>query len=73
MRPPSASDVDHYFSHGFAILPSWLEAGELSVLSDVCDRLLDEPPDDDLGGTAHNIGKGEDRVSGVVPSVYENW
>lgn len=61
MRTPDQDIVDHYFEHGFAVLPKWLDAAEISTLSSVCDRLLSEPPDDDMGGRAHDIGKGQDR------------
>lgn len=61
MRQPDQSTVDHYFAQGYAILPNWLDADALETLSQTCDALLAEPPDDDLGGTAHNIGKGQDR------------
>lgn len=61
MLNPTQQDVDHYFERGYAILPEALSADELAVLSSVCDELLQEPPDDDQGGKAHDIGKGQDR------------
>ena len=61
MKRPDPSDVEQFFSQGYAIVPNALSADELAVLSSVCDRLLQEPPDDDLGGKAHDIGKGHDR------------
>lgn len=61
MRPADQDAVDQYFREGYAILPGWLDAAELAVLSDACDALLSEPPDDDMGGKAHDIGRGMDR------------
>lgn len=61
MRAPSSDTVDHYLSQGYAILPNWLSAADLTMLSAVCDTLLAEPPDDDMGGSGHNIGQGQDR------------
>ncbi|MEM7464722.1 MAG: phytanoyl-CoA dioxygenase family protein, partial [Pseudomonadota bacterium] len=52
---------EHFFEHGYVILPEWLDASEVNVLSEVCDALLAEPPDDDQGGKSHDIGRGEDR------------
>lgn len=61
MRQPDQSSIDQYFAQGFAILPNWLEPLDLKTLSDSCDALLAEPPDDDQSGRGHNIGKGADR------------
>lgn len=61
MQTPDKNTVDHYFRNGYAVLPEWLSADELDVLSRTCDILLEEPADDDKGGTAHNIGRGQDR------------
>jgi len=61
MRPTDDQIVDHYFEHGFAILPAWLDDDETSMLADVCDTLLSEPPDDSMGGQGHDIGRGHDR------------
>lgn len=61
MRTPDASTVEQYFSEGYAILPHCLDPLELEILSDTCDLLLSEPPDDDLAGAGHNIGKGHAR------------
>ena len=61
MKPATPTHIDHYFDQGYAILPAWLDATDLAMLVDICDQLLAEPPDDDKGGTAHNIGQGHDR------------
>lgn len=61
MRQPSDIDVLDYFEQGYTIFPDALEPDELAALSKVCDLLMAEPPDDDMGGTAHDIGKGPDR------------
>jgi hypothetical protein len=47
--------------NGYAILPSILDDDELKTLQEACDTLLAEPPDDDKGGAAQNIGRGHDR------------
>lgn len=61
MRSIDQADIDGYFERGYAILPACLSSEELDMLRTVCDQLLAEPPDDDNGGTAHNIGRGQDR------------
>lgn len=61
MREAAKDLVDHYFDRGYAILPNWLDTRELSMLAKVCDALLQEPTDDDMGGQAHDIGRGQDR------------
>ena len=61
MHIPDGLDAESFLENGYAIFPELLEPKELESLSAICDRLLDEPPDDDLGGTSHNIGRGKDR------------
>ncbi len=61
MRTADDQIVDHYFEHGFAILPEWLDGDETRMLANICDTLLSEPPDDNMGGQAHDIGRGHDR------------
>ncbi|WP_025769244.1 phytanoyl-CoA dioxygenase family protein [Thioalkalivibrio sp. HK1] len=46
---------------GYLVLPDAVEPSALAMLRRICDTLLTEPADDDLGGTAHDIGRGEDR------------
>ncbi len=46
---------------GYLVLPDAVEASSLAMLQGVCETLLKEPADDDLRGTAHDIGRGEDR------------
>ena len=50
-----------YQQQGYLVLPHYLGFTDLELLRDVCDSLLKEPPDDDKGGEAHNIGRGHDR------------
>ena len=57
----SDSQVELFHQQGFLVLPSALSHGEQLVLANTCDQLLAEPPDDDLGGKAHDIGRGQDR------------
>jgi len=61
MRLSDQSAVDRYQHNGYAIFPNLLEDHELAMLRSVCDELLAEPPDDDMGGRAHDIGRGHDR------------
>ena len=61
MHTPPPESVEAFWSQGYAILPQMLRDADLRMLGQVCDTLLAEPPDDDLGGTAHNIGKGQAR------------
>ena len=61
MRTPHDEAIQHYFDHGYVILERLLDQTELQTLSQTCDELLEEPPDDDKGGKAHDIGLGEDR------------
>ncbi len=50
-----------YRANGYVVLRAFLEPGELTVLRDACDTLLNEPPDDDGRGRFHDIGRGHDR------------
>ena len=52
---------DDYRQNGYVVLRNLLADDELALLRKACDRLLEEPPDDDKGGRAHNIGRGHDR------------
>lgn len=61
MKIASEDTAQHYFHNGYAILPEWLAPDELALLSETCDTLLSEPPDDDMGGRGHDIGRGQDR------------
>ncbi|MGI9401064.1 MAG: phytanoyl-CoA dioxygenase family protein [Rhizobiaceae bacterium] len=61
MRKLDNGVIDQFLDHGYAILPEFLDPSEVKTLSDVCDALLEEPPDDDQGGKSHKIGRGEDR------------
>ena len=61
MKALEPQAAQRYRECGYLILPDHLSEPELRNLQAVCDRLLDEPPDDDKGGQAHNIGRGEDR------------
>lgn len=61
MHTPDRRGVERYFEEGYAVFPGLLESKELATLSTVCDRLMEEPPDDDYGGKSHNIGRGNDR------------
>ncbi len=61
MHPPDRTAVDQFAHDGYAIFPNLLEAREVALLGAVCDALLAEPPDDDMEGKAHNIGRGHDR------------
>lgn len=59
---PDTAILDETFrTRGYDILPNELTDEELTLLRDVCGRLLDEPVDDDMGGTHHDIGRGQDR------------
>lgn len=61
MRPiPETTQAD-YRAKGYVVLEDVLEADELRTLRAACETLLNEPPDDDHGGQAHNIGRGHDR------------
>ena len=68
MKPIPSNAASEYLRQGFVVLPQILDDEELAVLERSCDTLLAEPPDDDMGGKAHNIGKGHDRRYGVDPS-----
>ena len=57
---PEGAEND-YRQNGYVVLRNLLAPGELAVLRDCCDNLLDEPPDDDNGGRSHDIGRGQDR------------
>jgi len=61
MHAPDEATVRSFGRNGYAIFPKLLEVHEVALLRSVCDELLAEPPDDDLGGTAHDIGRGHDR------------
>lgn len=61
MHTPDTATASRYQQRGYAIFPTLLEDHELALLRTVCDQLLAEPPDDDMGGTAHDIGRGHDR------------
>ncbi len=50
-----------FMSDGYAIFPGLIGQQTLTMLRQVCDTLLREPPDDDKGGKAHDIGRGHDR------------
>lgn len=52
--------VAEFRKQGFAVFEDALEPDQLSMLSDVCDELLDEPVHDG-GGDVHKIGLGEKR------------
>ena len=57
---PDGARTD-YVQNGYVVLQHLLADDELAVLRDACNTLLEEPPDDDKGGRAHNIGRGHDR------------
>lgn len=61
MKQIPEQTAQDYLRQGYVILPGILEDAELQVLEQACDTLLAEPPDDDMGGKAHNIGRGHDR------------
>ena len=61
MKPIPSNAASEYLRQGFVVLPQILDDEELAVLERSCDTLLAEPPDDDMGGKAHDIGKGHDR------------
>ena len=61
MKSIPSNAASDYLRQGFVILPQILDEEELAVLERSCDTLLAEPPDDDMGGKAHDIGKGHDR------------
>ena len=61
MKPLSAEAVRSYKSNGYVVLENYLLDADLGMLRATCDKLLKEPPDDDKGGAAHNIGRGNDR------------
>ncbi len=61
MHPPDEAAVSRFGRDGYAICPNLLEDHELELLGSVCNQLLAEPPDDDMGGKAHDIGRGHDR------------
>ena len=57
----SQEQIDAFRQQGFLVWENFLSAEEHQMLLSVCDHLLNEPVDDDLGGKAHNIGRGKDR------------
>ncbi len=61
MHTPDETAVRDFARNGYAIFPNLLEDQEVSLLESVCEDLLAEPPDDDMGGKAHDIGRGQDR------------
>ncbi|MEL7538082.1 MAG: hypothetical protein AAFM91_13610 [Pseudomonadota bacterium] len=61
MRSIGHGTRDEIRRRGFVILENFLDNEELATLQHACNVLLEEPPDDDKGGQAHNIGRGEDR------------
>ena len=61
MKPIPDRAGDDYLQNGYVILRNLLADDELAALRDSCDRLLEEPPDDDNGGKSHDIGRGHDR------------
>ncbi len=61
MRTVPPDTRQRYLDVGYVILPELLDSDEVLHLRTTCDHLLIEPPDDDKGGKAHDIGRGEDR------------
>lgn len=61
MTDLSPAQILAFRQQGFLTWDAFLSPDEHRLLLEVCESLLAEPPDDDLGGKAHNIGRGQDR------------
>lgn len=61
MKLLQGEHVRFFHDQGFLFLDTHIDSAELGMLRKVCDELLNEPPDDDKGGRAHDIGRGHDR------------
>ena len=53
--------AETYRHQGYVILPGALEDADVNTLRESCDTLLAEPPENDIKGMSHNIGRGADR------------